>query len=472
MTVRAPNGAGRWHGAGRWRVVTAFAIVFAGVAAILSSTPGPVVTWVGLILTGLLAGALAGRARLAWPSLPIVAIASAGAWWWSGGAETHRIYWWLGVAIAIVLVGVGFVVGTGTGWRRDPATTAASSWRGLSRPKRVLFVGGVVLAIVVLLGYTGYVGIVGSSTFMTARSDHPDCRTPAQVYGLAYEAINYDKATDPIPAPKPVLDTAGNTLYWACDKPVAAGTEVVSSDGVRLAGWYIPAAAGIGPSGLTVIVVPGWKANKSEILKYLPAFHDAYNVILMDVRNVGQSGDAVTTLGLHEQRDVRAMVDWLVAAKGPASIVLAGDSRGAATSLAEAAADPRIDALILDSMHANLVDTIGNGLEVENGQPSLPGAWAIAALWSLRVGGDVTSIDPVRMITRLGDRPVLLTHGTDDQIDRPAESVERNLHAAMTAGVPVELHYCPASGHGKTLETCPDEWARWATSFLEGALGH
>ena len=147
------------------------------------------------------------------------------------------------------------------------------------------------------------------------------------------------------------------------------------------------------------------------------------------------------------------MVDWLVATKHPSSIVLAADSMGAAASLAEAVEDPRIDGLILDSMHANLVVASGNILEAEHGHPSLPGSWAIVALTSLRVGGDVTSVDPVAMITRLGDRPVLLTHGTGDQVDRPAESAERDLHAAMAAGVPIELHYCQGSTHGKTLES-------------------
>jgi pimeloyl-ACP methyl ester carboxylesterase len=77
--------------------------------------------------------------------------------------------------------------------------------------------------------------------------------------------------------------------------------------------------------------------------------------------------------------------------------------------------------------------------------------------------------DPVQTIAKVGDRPVLLTHGTDDALDRPSESAERNFHAALDAGVPVELEYCRGATHGAVIDRCPDDWARWVTSFLEGA---
>ena len=112
----------------------------------------------------------------------------------------------------------------------------------------------------------------------------------------------------------------------------------------------------------------------------------------------------------------------------------------------------------------------GNILETEHGQPSLPGSVAIIAGASLRVGGDVTSIDPIRTITQVGDRPVLLLHGTTDLVDPPAKASEPVFHAALAAGVPVELHYCAGAAHGKVIDRCPDEWSRWANDFLAAAM--
>jgi pimeloyl-ACP methyl ester carboxylesterase len=142
---------------------------------------------------------------------------------------------------------------------------------------------------------------------------------------------------------------------------------------------------------------------------------------------------------------------------------------GAATALAAAVTDQRIKALILDSMHADIVTSVGNAMEADFGYPGGPAAWALMVGVSVRVGGDVTSVDPVKMIGKLGQRPVLLLQGVADQVDPPSEASDRNLEAALHAGVPVEIGYCQDARHGLVLETCPRLWARLALSFLERA---
>jgi len=170
---------------------------------------------------------------------------------------------------------------------------------------------------------------------------------------------------------------------------------------------------------------------------------------------------------LREQGDVIRMLDWLETTKQPLWIGAVGNSMGAATVLGAAVADQRIRALILDSMHADIVTSVGNALEEDFGYPGGPAALALMTGVSIRIGGDVTAIDPIRLIGRLGDRPVLLIQGTVDQVDPPAEASDRNFQAALAAGVPAELAYCPGARHGLTVKTCPSQWASWATSFLE-----
>ncbi|MBI3747460.1 MAG: alpha/beta fold hydrolase, partial [Chloroflexi bacterium] len=218
------------------------------------------------------------------------------------------------------------------------------------------------------------------------------CDTPASRFGWSYEAINYDLADDARLAaenPDPAKCRSQGTV---------AGSEVVTSDGVPIAGWYIPSARRLGPTGPTVIVVHGWKSNKSEALKYAVPFHDAYNLVLVDLRNGGRSGAADTTWGLHEQRDVRAMIDWVERTKHPSWIAAMGNSMGGATVLAEAVTDPRVRALIADSMHASALVSIGDGAEVENGLPSLPTSWAVVVGVAIRLGADWTVVDPVQTI--------------------------------------------------------------------------
>ena len=147
------------------------------------------------------------------------------------------------------------------------------------------------------------------------------------------------------------------------------------------------------------------------------------------------------------------------------------NSNGAAAALAEAGDDPRVRALVLDSMHASVAAQLGNVLETEKGHPAWPGSWAIVTGVSLRIGADIASVDPVRTITRVGDRPVLLVHGSADLVDRPGESAERNLRAALEAGVSIRLEICQGAGHGKVIDTCPEAWARWAVAFMDAARG-
>src|SRR5512135_1350500 len=133
----------------------------------------------------------------------------------------------------------------------------AGRWR-IDRRLRV--VAALVAAAVLLVvgGYTVYALVPGSDDLL-----HPsrslDCRTPAFQYGWAYEAINYDRASDADLRPVPPVQRDPN---WTCGgRPGPAGDVVVTSDGIRLAGWYIPAANGLGPTGPTIVLVPGRSSN-------------------------------------------------------------------------------------------------------------------------------------------------------------------------------------------------------------------
>ena len=448
------------HGVGRY--VATFLVALAGLLLVAAFFGDWGWSWLLWIVVGAASGSIGRSGRGVLSAWLAVAAFYASAMWLGLIVQLGR-FWILGALVGALLLGGGYAIGTLVRWR-NPAEGARAWWRSLSRVGRRSF---IVLIAAGLLGsgvYTGYVGYVGSAELIDAGKAYPHCWTPDVRYGWSYEAINYDKADDARLA-------AANPGMEFCSTPPSAGDEVVSSDGVRLAGWYIPAASDIGPTGPTLVIAPGWTSSKSEVLKYAPPFHDAFNLVLVDLRDQGRSDRAPISWGVNERHDVRAMVDWLVERKHPSWIGAMGNSMGAISVLAAAVDDPRIEALILDSMQASIVAAVGQGLEQENNQPAVPGSWAAVAGLSLRLGTDVTQVDPVRTIVRVGDRPVLLIHGTADILDVPAQASEPNFHAALDAGVPVELQYCRGGSHGQLIEACPDEWARWARSFLEGVMG-
>jgi pimeloyl-ACP methyl ester carboxylesterase len=321
-----------------------------------------------------------------------------------------------------------------------------------------------VLALVAGVGYTAYVGAVGSDQLLHP-SGNSDCRTPLVRYGWTYEAINYDIADDA------VLRSANPNMENCSSQGTTAGTEVVTSDGVRIAGWYVPSADGTGPTGPTVVLAHGWAANKSEVLKYAVPLHAAYNVVAFDMRGGGRSSRVDVTFGPREKPDLEAIIDWIERTKHPAHLAVMGNSMGGGAAVLAAATDRRIEALILDSTHARVEDVVGRRLEVDAGHPSLPGTPAILlAIW-LRTGLNLMDSDPVNFIPALGHRPLLLIHGTADLHDLPARSAEVNYQAALAAGVPVELHMCAGATHGKVIDTCPADWGSWSVDFLNRAFG-
>jgi len=334
----------------------------------------------------------------------------------------------------------------------------------LSRVRlRRVVVLGVGVALGAGIGYTGYVGYEASRLAVSvdeARSR--DCRTPDVLFGWPYQAINYDIADDAR------LRAAHPDLADCASPGARAGEEVVTSDGVRIAGWYVPAANGIGPEGPTVVLVHGYAANKSGILRYGAGLHDEFNLVAFDLRNTGRSTGTATTYGVLEQRDLRAIIDWLVATKHPSHLGVLGNSLGAATAITEARTDPRVEALALDSMHTRLTYQFEQRLK-HAGHPPYPGTWATFIGSWIRSGQDLGRADAVDAIPDLVGRPMLLTHGTADDEDLPARTRQFAADAAA-AGIAVELHWCDGATHGAVVDVCTDAFAGWVRDFFGRTL--
>jgi pimeloyl-ACP methyl ester carboxylesterase len=331
---------------------------------------------------------------------------------------------------------------------------------------RRILLGLLALVMVAGIGYTGYVGYEGSRQLIEAGGSNRDCRTPDQLFGWTYEAINYDIADDAL------LKTRNPDQTTCTYTGTIAGDEVVSSDGIQIGGWYIPAGDGAGPTAPTVVLVHGFGANKTGILEYGEGLHETFNLVAFDLRNTHRSSGDQTTGGVLEQKDLRAIIDWLERTKHASHLGLLGNSMGAVTAVAEARDDPRVEALALDSMHTRMRYQVEARLE-HAGHPAYPGTWAIFLAARIRTGVDLGSIDVQDAIPELGRMPVLLSHGSADNEDL-LERTEAFYEDAVAAGVEIELHVCPGAGHnapaGMPVTVCRDEFATWMLDFFSRNL--
>ena len=320
----------------------------------------------------------------------------------------------------------------------------------------------LVVILIVLLAYLAYVGFTGSARLADAPSPSADCRTPAAANGWTYEAINYDASTDAALADFP--DPS------ACPRQgEPAGTRLVTSDGIRVAGWYIPAGNDIGPAGPTVVLAHRYEGNKSTMLAHAALLHDDYNLVLLDFRNHGQSSGEETTQGALEQNEVKAMVDWLDREKEPEQIALLGVSMGGVAALAESIADNRIAAVILDSTPATAAASVQARLEADGYPLSLPGAWSVLLGSLIRTGEDISGVDPVQRLARYGSRPLLIIQGGQDDLIGSTDADDL-LDAAEDAGAQAQLEICLPAEHGESLEACAGEYRDWVLGFLSRSL--
>jgi pimeloyl-ACP methyl ester carboxylesterase len=332
-------------------------------------------------------------------------------------------------------------------------------------------------AAVGLAAYLVYVGSEGSAQVLAISRQRGVKRyafTPA-IYGWDYEAVNYDIADDErlrrtYRRPDGTLDEARD-LADCEDLRGSAGAKIVTPDGIRVAAWYIPAANGMAPDGPTIVLVHGNPANKGDMLRYAIHLHDAFNLVLPDLRNSGRSSGIISTTGILEHQEIHVVIDWLVTSKRPRHIGALGDSGGAATALMAARSDERIEAVVTDSSHATQERAVAAGMRKQRPpHPAYPGTWAIMLGFWLRTGHRMSEADPIDSVRMLGTRPYLILHGQKDTDNLPELSAEPLRAAAERAGVPVTLRYCEGGTHGQLANECAREYPGWVIPFFERAF--
>jgi alpha-beta hydrolase superfamily lysophospholipase len=221
---------------------------------------------------------------------------------------------------------------------------------------------------------------------------------------------------------------------------------LTTEDGVEIAAWYVP-STGRALRG-TVLLAHGLMDRKATMIQLVPWLHEAgYHVMLVDFRGHGQSEKRPTTVGREEVLDLRAALDWLEEEGAANRVGGLGMSLGAAALVNTAADDPRLDALVLDSLFARWADTDFAA------DYRLPPDWLVP-----EVPAPVERLDEIHV-------PVLIIHGTADVLTE--EEHAYRLFAA--ANEPKQL-WINDSGHAWSAWTYPAEYRERVLAFLDEAL--
>lgn len=208
-----------------------------------------------------------------------------------------------------------------------------------------------------------------------------------------------------------------------------------TDDGVRLHGWFLPAA---GEAQGTLLFLHGNAENVSThlgIVAWLPS--QRINVLLFDYRGYGLSAGEPSLSGLH--KDVEAALAAVFSLDGvdPDRIALFGQSLGGSIAITTLAASPyrhRVRALIVEGAFSGYRQIA---------RDVLAGWWLTWPLqWPLSLAID-NSYAPLEAIATIAPTPVLIIHGEADGIVPPKHG--QALYAA--AHEPKALWLVAGAGH-------------------------
>jgi pimeloyl-ACP methyl ester carboxylesterase len=199
-----------------------------------------------------------------------------------------------------------------------------------------------------------------------------------------------------------------------------------------LAGWYFASRR----RERAVVLVHGkdscrGRELRASTLDLVDRLHSrGFSVLMIDLRGHGESAQARMTYGLAERRDVLGAVDWLLARGYLAGRVgVLGASLGGASAIGAAAEEPAIGALVTDSAFADFHEMIDLRFRELSRLPAifLPGSHALARLLT---GHDLRNAKPERDAGRIGARPMLVIHASQD----PFVPVEHARRLAAVSG--------------------------------------
>jgi dienelactone hydrolase len=229
-----------------------------------------------------------------------------------------------------------------------------------------------------------------------------------------------------------------------------------TSDGLRLAGWYVPSE-----NGAAVLVFPGRSGTVEEARMLAER---GYGVLLLDRRGQGESEGDPNAFGWGGTEDVAAAIDWLKERPDveEGRVGGLGLSVGGELLLQAAAEGVEVGAVVSEGAGTRSIRE--DLIRGPAGWPSLPTAAALTAATAL-LSWDAPPPSLEELVGRITPTPILLVYAGHGQ---GGEDLSPDYFAA--AGDPKELWEIPEAGHTGGLAARPQEYEERVVGFLDRAL--
>lgn len=240
-----------------------------------------------------------------------------------------------------------------------------------------------------------------------------------------------------------------------------------STDGVRLSGWYVPAAAS--SRHVTVIFAHGLFRSRQEVLhRAIDVGKQGYSVMVFDLRNHGESGKSPCSFGYLERQDVEGAIQFVRNISPPGErIVVYGVSMGAAATLLAAAESGDIAGVISDSTFLSFDDVVRThaGLLFKYAPPlKYPLSYEFVAITDWRLGIDSDHFDMQKAVKKI-HVPILFITGTNDL--RMPSWISYEL-SKLSNNPKTTVWQVQGAKHGHAYDTDPKAYTEEVQKFLRG----
>ena len=241
----------------------------------------------------------------------------------------------------------------------------------------------------------------------------------------------------------------------------------ITTDSIKLRGWFIGSQNSL--TAPTIIIAHGLGASKSDFIN-LSGFlsSNGFNVLLFDFRAHGESGGKSCSLGLKEQMDITAALDYIISRKNlkNKNIGLYGFSLGGSAGILTASKDLRIKAIVADTPFSRLYTISADVIKRTYHLPSFPFMQLANVFYRLSFGGWIGQVAPADVIHLISPRPILLITSDIDQMTPIYHARE----LIRKAGEPKELWVIEGATHGGTISMDAERYNQKLFNFFSKAL--
>lgn len=214
-----------------------------------------------------------------------------------------------------------------------------------------------------------------------------------------------------------------------------------------------------------IIISHGVTENKMNSIKYMNLFLErGFNAVIYDHRRHGESGGKTTSYGHYEKFDLKAIVDWLKAEKGPdIQVGIHGESMGAATMFLYAGMlEDGADFYIADCPFSDFKEQLAYRLKTEMKLPAklfLP----VADLFlRMREKYSIADVSPISVIENIR-KPILFIHSEKDDFILPTMS--EALYEKKRG--PKKLYLAANGIHAQSFNENREDYEKVIDEFLE-----